>query len=108
MSARAQSPQLVLKASSVVEDELPYDACLCELSLSELSILLWGKAYADKLTSMTLPALLAPGNLPALCAMFNVEVVIVTETKLFDVIRDARARFNVLALLCPVTLISDR
>ena len=39
MSARAQSPQLVLKASSVVEDELPYDACLCELSLSELSIL---------------------------------------------------------------------
>ena len=39
MSARAQSPQLLLKASSDVEDELPYDACLCELSLSELSIL---------------------------------------------------------------------
>jgi hypothetical protein len=39
MSARAQSPQLVLKASSAVEEELPYDACLCELSLSELSIL---------------------------------------------------------------------
>ena len=39
MSARAQSPQLVLKASSDVEEEPPYDACLCELSLSELSIL---------------------------------------------------------------------
>src|ERR1700724_2695491 len=52
-----------------------------------LIIPLWGKAYADKLTSMTLPALLAPGNLPALCAMFNVEVVIITETKLFDFIR---------------------
>ena len=42
---------------------------------ARLIIPLWGKAYADKLTSMTLPALLAPGNLPALCAMFNVEVV---------------------------------
>src|SRR6478672_3743776 len=71
---------------------------------ARLIIPLWGKAYADKLTSMTLPALLAPGNLPALCAMFNVEVVIVTETKLFDVIRNARS-FQRVALLCPVTLI---
>ena len=53
---------------------------------ARLIIPLWGTVYADKLTSMTLPALLAPGNLPALCAMFNVEVVIVTEAKLFDLI----------------------
>ena len=33
---------------------------------ARLIIPLWGKAYADKLTSMTLPALLAPGNLPAI------------------------------------------
>jgi hypothetical protein len=69
------------------------------LQNARLIIPLWGKAYADKLTSMTLPALLAPGNLPALCAMFNVEVVIVTETKLFDVIA-MRAPFSV--LLCSV------
>src|ERR1700730_5978091 len=80
---------------------------------ARLIIPLWGKAYADKLTSMTLPALLAPGNLPALCAMFNVEVVIVTETKLFDVLRSSLS-FQRLSLLCPVTLtpiddlISDR
>ena len=74
---------------------------------ARLIIPLWGKAYADKLTSMTLPALLAPGNLPALCAMFNVEVVLVAETKLFDVIRGSRS-FERLALLCPVTLTSDR
>ena len=73
---------------------------------ARLIIPLWGKAYADKLTSMTLPALLAPGNLPALCAMFNVEVVIVTETKLFDVIRGSRS-FERLALLCPVALIQS-
>ena len=70
---------------------------------ARLIIPLWGKAYADKLTSMTLPALLAPGNLPALCAMFRVEVVIVTESKLFDIIRGSRS-FQSLALLCPVTL----
>ena len=72
---------------------------------ARLIIPLWGKAYADKLTSMTLPALLAPGNLPALCAMFNVEVVLVAETKLFDVIRRSRS-FERLAALCPVTLTS--
>src|ERR1700730_7362752 len=71
---------------------------------ARLIIPLWGKTYADKLTSMTLPALLAPGNLPALCAMFNVEVVIVTETKLFDVIRNAGS-FQRVSLLCSVTLI---
>jgi hypothetical protein len=71
---------------------------------ARLIIPLWGKAYADKLTSMTLPALLAPGNLPALCAMFNVEVVIVAETKLFGVIRASRS-FQRVALLCPVSLI---
>src|SRR3984893_11440127 len=71
---------------------------------ARLIIPLWGKAYADKLTSMTLPALLAPGNLPALCAMFNVEVVLVAESKLFDLIRASRS-FQRVALLCPVSLI---
>jgi hypothetical protein len=73
------------------------------LQNTRLIIPLWGKAYADKLVSMTLPALLAPGNLPALCTMFNVEVVIVTETKLFDFIRNSSS-FQRLALLCPVRL----
>ena len=71
---------------------------------ARLIIPLWGKTYADKLTSMTLPALLAPGNLPALCAMFNVEVVIVTETQLFDLIRSSRSCER-LERLCPVTFI---
>jgi hypothetical protein len=68
-----------------------------------LIIPLWGRLYADKLTSMTLPALLAPGNLPALCAMFEVEVVIVTETKLFDLIRNSLA-FQRVATLCSTKL----
>jgi hypothetical protein len=70
---------------------------------ARLIIPLWGRVYADKLTSMTLPALLAPGNLPSLCAMFEVEVVIVTETKLFDLIRNSRA-FQRVATLCSTRL----
>ena len=71
---------------------------------ARLIIPLWGRVYADKLTSMTLPALLAPGNLPSLCAMFEVEVVIVTETKLFDLIQNSRA-FQRVATLCSTKLI---
>src|SRR6478752_6024593 len=70
---------------------------------ARLIIPLWGRQYADKLTSMTLPALLAPGNLPALCAMFEVEVVIVTETKLFDLFRNSPA-FQRVATLCSIKL----
>ena len=70
---------------------------------ARLIIPVWGSIYAEKLTSMTLPALLAPGNLPALCAMFEVEVVIVTETKLFDQIRNSRA-FQRVAALCSTKL----
>src|SRR5262249_13465556 len=70
---------------------------------ARLIIPLCGRVYAEKLTSMTLPALLAPGNLPSLCAMFEVKVVIVTETKLFDLIRSSRA-FQRVATLCSTKL----
>ena len=68
---------------------------------ARLIIPLWGSVYAEKLTSMTLPALLAPGNLPALAAMFDVELVLVTESKLIDYIRRARS-FQRLTTICEV------
>jgi hypothetical protein len=71
---------------------------------ARLIIPVWGRRFADKLTSMTLPAVLAPGNLPALCEMFDVEVVIVTETELFGRIRNSRS-FQRVAGLCPAKLI---
>jgi hypothetical protein len=49
---------------------------------ARLIIPLWGSIYAEKLTSMTLPELLAPGNLPALSAMLTSDVVLVTEASL--------------------------
>src|SRR5215831_94345 len=68
---------------------------------ARLIIPLWGSVYAEKLVSMTLPALLAPGNLPSLATMFDVEVVLVTESKLVDYIRQARS-FERLTTICDV------
>jgi len=72
---------------------------------ARLIIPLWGSVYAEKLTSMTLPALLAPGNLPALAAMFDVDVVLVTEGRLVDYIRQARS-FQRLTTICEVKFAS--
>jgi len=44
----------------------------------------WGDRYIDDLVEITIPALLAPGNLPYFTAEFDCEFVIVTETRLFD------------------------
>ncbi|HKD41780.1 MAG TPA: hypothetical protein VKB87_15970, partial [Myxococcaceae bacterium] len=72
---------------------------------ARLIIPLWGTVYAEKLVSMTLPALLAPGNLPSLATMFDVEVVLVTESKLVDYIRQARS-FQLLSAICQVKFAS--
>src|SRR5258708_19384741 len=72
---------------------------------ARLIIPLWGSVYAEKLVSMTLPALLAPGNLPSLATMFDAEVVLVTESKLVDYIRQARS-FQQLSTICDVKLAS--
>ena len=72
---------------------------------ARLIIPLWGEAYASKLVTMTLPALLAPGNLPALAGMFDVELVLVTESKLYDKIRQASS-FQLVSRVCRTKLVS--
>jgi hypothetical protein len=47
--------------------------------------MVWGERYIDDLLKLTLPALLAPGNIPAFVEHFDAEMVIVTETRFFDV-----------------------
>lgn len=44
----------------------------------------WGERYVGDLLEITIPALLAPGNLPAFAGEFDCEFVIVTETQFFD------------------------
>lgn len=72
---------------------------------ARLIIPVWGDAYAGKLVSVTLPAVLAPGNLPALAALFDVELVIVTEARLFDAIGRSSA-FQQAGKYCSTRLIA--
>ena len=71
---------------------------------ARLIIPVWGDTYVSKLTSVTLPAVLAPGNLPALCETFGIELVIVTESRLFDSIRKSRS-FLAAEKICAVRLV---
>ena len=72
---------------------------------ARLIIPLWGEVYAQKLVSITLPAILSPGNLPALAETFDVEMVLVTETRLFDRIRSAQS-FRIASQICRTRLVS--
>ena len=44
----------------------------------------WGDRYVTDLLSTTIPAILAPGNLPSFAEWFDCELTIVTESRLFD------------------------
>jgi hypothetical protein len=46
----------------------------------------WGEQYLRDLLTMTLPALGAPGNLPAFSEVFACEIVLVTEKRFFEAI----------------------
>jgi hypothetical protein len=72
---------------------------------ARLIIPVWGEPYVSDVLSLTLPAVLSPGNLPALSDMFEVELVVVTETRLFEVIRGSKS-FQVAAKLCAVRLVA--
>ena len=43
----------------------------------------WGERYVHELLSLTLPALLAPGNLPSVAALVPCELVVLTEERFF-------------------------
>jgi hypothetical protein len=58
---------------------------------ARLIIPVWGERYMSKVLSITVPAILAPGNLPARCEKFQVELVIVTESRLFDMVEASTA-----------------
>ena len=71
---------------------------------ARLIIPVWGERYVNKVLSVTLPAVLAPGNLPALSGMFDVELVLVTESRLFDLVRGSPS-FQAAARICAVRLV---
>jgi hypothetical protein len=72
---------------------------------ARLIIPVWGKPYVSDVLMLTLPAILASGNLPALLEMFDVELFIVTESRLFEPVRASQA-FKVAAKICRIYLVS--
>jgi hypothetical protein len=54
---------------------------------ARIIIPVWGSKYIERMASACLPALLAPGNLPHLAEHFDCELVVVTQSALFDAVR---------------------
>jgi hypothetical protein len=64
----------------------------------------WGDSYVDELLSLAIPALLAPGNLPAVASQVKCELVLLSEERLFGKI-GAHPAIKRVQELCPVRLI---
>jgi len=64
----------------------------------------WGEDYIRRFASLSLPSFLAPGNLPALAEMTDLEVVILTRSR--DVAYfDHHPSFKLLRQICPVRFV---
>ena len=48
----------------------------------------WGQQYVDVMTKVTLPSLLASGNLPALAQEMEIEFIFLTQEKSFPIIKN--------------------
>lgn len=62
-----------------------------ESSPVRLITIVWGDEYCDRIVNITLPSILAPGNLPTLVEKFSCELVIVTEKRLYERIDNSAA-----------------
>ena len=64
----------------------------------------WGEKYLHELLTLTLPALLAPGNLPSVAASVPCELVILTEERFFATV-NSHASILRAKEFCPLQLI---
>src|SRR6516164_8666161 len=64
----------------------------------------WGENYLHELLSLTLPALLAPGNLPSVAALVPCELVVLTEERFFATV-NSHASILRAKEFCPLRLV---
>lgn len=64
----------------------------------------WGDAYIERFCNLSLPSFLSPGNLPALAAATNLEVVIMTRKRDQETFEKLRS-FAVLRATCDVRFV---
>src|SRR5437879_558726 len=72
----------MLRKTSASEN-IGFDGGLASVLPTRIVTYAWGEKYFGELLSMTLPALLAPGNLPYVASVAPCEVVILTEEAFF-------------------------
>ena len=67
-------------------------------------VAVWGESYIEQFTALALPSFLAPGNLPALAKVTDLEVIIMTSA---DSVRffNQKASFQQLSQICAVRFI---
>jgi hypothetical protein len=65
----------------------------------------WGTEHVSEFLEYCLPALLSPGNLPAICEVFDCEIVFLTEESRFDIIA-AHPSWRNATRVCPARLIA--
>ena len=65
----------------------------------------WGATYVEELLNYTLPALLAPGNLPYVASQVSCEVILLTEEQFFEKVSRCPAVCRVREI-CPIRLLS--
>ena len=56
--------------------------------------MVWGERYLSDLLSITIPAILAPGNLPAFAEHFRCELVVVTERRFYGSLANSPVILN--------------
>jgi hypothetical protein len=64
----------------------------------------WGETYVDALLTLTLPALLAPGNLPYVASEVPCQLVILTERRFFSKFNNHPTIAHI-RKLCPIRLV---
>src|SRR5262252_9462372 len=64
----------------------------------------WGEKYVDALLTLTLPALLAPGNLPYVASEVPCELVILTQRRFFSKF-DSHPTIARIRKVCPIRLV---
>ncbi len=65
----------------------------------------WGTEHVSEFLEYCLPALLSPGNLPAICEVFDCEIAFLTEESRFDIIA-AHPSWRNATRVCPARLIA--
>ncbi|WP_413208134.1 hypothetical protein [Rhodospirillum sp. A1_3_36] len=71
---------------------------------AKLIIPIWGQRYVEEFAQISLPSYLAPGNLPALLEMIDLEILVMTTEETVDIFKQ-EAAFQALQRFCQINFL---